>query len=258
MIFFKDKLTVKIFSTRQEMGKVAAQEVAARIENLLLEREYINIVFASAPSQDDFLDALMGHTIEWEKVNAFHMDEYIGLDEEAPQGFGNYLKVRVFDKVHMRKVFYLGKGGNAEEEKNYYTALLKKYPPDIVFLGIGENGHIAFNDPHAARFDDPELVKIVDLDIMCRQQQVNDGCFSNIEEVPTHALTLTIPALITGDYMYCIVPSELKAQAVYNTLNGEISETCPASILRSKENAVLYLDKESSKLLDLLQSNEIL
>lgn len=252
MIFIKDKLTVKVFPTRQEMGMAAAADVAVRIKELLSGKEFINIIFASAPSQDDFLRALVNdHKIEWERINAFHMDEYLGLDESAPQRFGIYLKERVFDKVTLRQVFYLGKGEKAEEEITRYTALLKDYPPDIIFLGIGENGHIAFNDPHVADFNDAELVKIVDLDIMCRQQQVNDGCFTALSEVPTHAFTLTIPALIAGSYMYCVVPSALKAEAVYNTLNGEIDESCPASILRTKEGAVLYLDMDSSKLLNL-------
>lgn len=252
MIFLKDKLTVKVFPTRQEMGMAAATEVAARIKELLSEKEYINIVFASAPSQDDFLTALIATgNVEWERVNAFHMDEYIGLEETAPQRFGNYLKKQVFDKISLRQVFYLGRNDDPEKETSRYASLLKKYLPDMVFLGIGENGHIAFNDPHVADFNDSRLVKVVDLDSTCRQQQVNDGCFPSLPDVPTHALTLTIPALTAAGYMYCVVPSSQKARAVNDALNGEISESCPASILRTKENAVLYLDEESAGLLNL-------
>lgn len=253
MVFQKDQLTVKIFPSRHEMGKAAAADVAGKIKEILQEKAYINIIFASAPSQNDFLSALLESDIEWNKINAFHMDEYIGLKADAPQGFGNFLKNRIFDKKPFKQVFYLGdfsSGKPNEEESNRYAALLKQYPPDIALLGIGENGHIAFNDPHVADFADPALVKIVDLDAACRQQQVNDGCFVSLEEVPTHAYTLTIPALTKAHFMFCIVPSRTKAQAVYNTLNGEINESCPASILRTKENAMLYLDSDSAALLN--------
>jgi glucosamine-6-phosphate deaminase len=256
MIFHKDKLTVKRFAGRREMGQAAAADAAAGIKELLLHRDDINIIFASAPSQDDFLSALSEHDIAWERVNAFHMDEYIGLPAGAPQGFGYYLKQHLFKNIPLKRVFYLGDAASPdsdsqEKEIARYTALLKQYPPDIVFLGIGENGHVAFNDPHVADFADPELVKVVDLDLACRQQQVNDGCFASLPEVPTHAYTLTIPALTAARYMFCIVPSNTKAQAVYNTLYGEISASCPASILRTKENAILYLDSDSSMLLNI-------
>jgi len=254
MIFYKDKLTVKLFPTRKEMGEAAAADVAKKIGELLKDKEFINIIFASAPSQDDFLSALLKHDIPWDRIYGFHMDEYIGLDASAPQGFGNYLKDRIFNKVQLKEMFYLGdseSGILVEDEVHRYSTLLEKYPPDIVFLGIGENGHIAFNDPHVADFNDPELVKIVDLDQACRQQQVNDGCFSSLSEVPTHAYTLTIPALTGAGFMFCVVPSRTKAQAVFNTLYGEIDESCPASILRTKEDAILYLDKDSSTLLNI-------
>ena len=249
MIFKKDKLTVKLFPTRCEMGKAAAIDAATVIKKLLTEKEEINIIFAAAPSQDDFLTALSEHDIEWGRINAFHMDEYIGLDADAPQGFGNYLKRTFFEKVPLKQVFYIGKGPDSdsrEKEITRYTDLLKRYPTDIVCLGIGENGHIAFNDPHVADFADPDMVKIVDLDLACRQQQVNDGCFVSLLQVPTHAYTLTIPALTIAEYMFCVVPTARKAQAVYNTLNGTINESCPASILRAKENAIIYLDADSA------------
>ena len=249
MIYRKDKLTIKIFPTRDEMGKQAASEASSIIRDFLSYKKEINIIFAAAPSQEDFLTALLHHDVVWERVNAFHMDEYIGLDADAPQRFGNYLKHSFFDKVPLKQVFYLGQDSDSQEkEVSRYTDLLKQYPPDIAFLGIGENGHIAFNDPHVANFVDPDLVKVVDLDLACRQQQVNDGCFESLSQVPTHAYTLTIPALTMARYMFCIVPSERKAQAVYNTLLGEINESCPASILRTVYNATLFLDSDSSKL----------
>ena len=177
------------------------------------------------------------------------MDEYIGLDKDAPQGFGNFLWEHIFSQVPFRTVFYLnGQADNIQEACQEYTDLLLNYPADIVFMGIGENGHIAFNDPHVADFQDPYLVKIVDLDEKCRQQQVNDGCFSSIAKVPTHALTLTIPALYRAGYLFCMVPGKTKAWAVNETLTGAVSVRCPASILRNHPHATLYIDNDSSSI----------
>lgn len=176
------------------------------------------------------------------------MDEYIGIHPEAPQSFGNFLRQRIFDKVPFKTVNYLnGRAESLEEECKRYSELLLRHPVDIVCLGIGENGHIAFNDPDVADFNDPQLVKVVELDPVCRQQQVNEKCFEAFDLVPAKALTLTIPALLKADWMFCIVPFKNKANAVYNTLYGEISEKCPASILRKKENSCLYLDPESAE-----------
>lgn len=251
--FCKDKLTVKIYDTRASLGLNAAHEMAEKMKELFSTREELNIIFAAAPSQNEFLQALIEEPgIDWRRVNAFHMDEYIGLAKEAPQGFGNFLRDRIFSKVPFKSVNYLDGSADPQKECERYTALLKKYPTDIVCMGIGENGHIAFNDPHVAFFNDKELVKVVELDNRCRQQQVNDGCFAAISEVPTHALTLTIPALIAASYIYCMVPARTKEEAVFRTVTGEIHEQCPASILRTHDNAVLYVDLDSGKrLLDL-------
>jgi glucosamine-6-phosphate deaminase len=174
------------------------------------------------------------------------MDEYIGLSSDAPQGFGNFLKNRFFDKLPFKSVNYIDSSAtDSEKECERYAQLLRDKPTDIVCMGIGENGHIAFNDPHVALFNDEKLVKIVDLDQACRAQQVNDGCFANIDEVPTHAITLTIPALTNAPYIACVAPAKTKADAVYNTVYGEISEKCPASILRKHKNATLYTDSDS-------------
>jgi len=140
---------------------------------------------------------------------------------------------------------------DTQAECERYTQLLAEYSPDIVCMGIGENGHIAFNDPHVADFSDPFRVKVVSLDHECRQQQVNDGCFGSLEQVPTHALTLTVPSLMAGSFIYCMVPGKNKARAVSNTLTGSIDEQCPASVLRKHPNAILFLDKESSLTLNL-------
>lgn len=250
MKFTKDKLAVKVFENRKLMGKEAATDVADCIKQMLSEKKEINMVFAAAPSQNEFLEELVDSGVEWERINAFHMDEYIGLPLDAEQRFGTFLKERIFGRVPFKSVHYINGQAQPEKECDRYSLLLKQYPVDIVCLGIGENGHIAFNDPHVAKFDDPELVKVVALDEKCRMQQVHDGCFRSIELVPTQAISLTIPALVAAKYMFCIVPASTKAQAVYDTIYGEISESCPASILRTKANAVLYLDSDSAALLE--------
>ena len=250
--FMKDELSVKIMPSRNEMGRVAANDVINKIKELLAEKEELNIIFAAAPSQNEFIHHLiLASDIDWSRINAFHMDEYIGLDKNAPQGFGNFLKERLFDKVPFKTVNYInGQAGDIDKECERYSCLLKNNPVDIVCLGIGENGHIAFNDPDLADFNDNELVKSVELELISRQQQVNEACFSHLDEVPLKAITLTIPALLQSKYMFCVVPAYNKAKAVYKTLNGQISEECPATILRTKENAILYLDKDSAMLLD--------
>ena len=246
-----DKLRVEIYENRTLMGEAAARDIKAKIAELLSKKAEINMIFAAAPSQNDVLKALVEDTsIEWNRVNAYHMDEYIGLDKDAPQGFGNFLKAHIFGLVPFKSVNYIDiTATDPDAEAARYGALLDANPTDIVVMGIGENGHIAFNDPPVANFKDEKTVKPVKLDEICRQQQVNDGCFASIDKVPTHAMTLTVPTLVRAPYLFCIVPAPTKANAVYETLNGSIDEHCPASILRLQENAVLYLDNESSKLL---------
>ena len=249
--FKKDKLTVEIHENRTLMGEAAAKDIKAKIAELLAQKQEINMIFAAAPSQKDVLKSLVeDKEIEWNRVNAYHMDEYIGLDKDAPQGFGNFLKAHIFDLVPLKSVNYIDIAAiDPEKEAERYGKLLDENPTDIVIMGIGENGHIAFNDPPVADFNDKKIVKAVKLDEVCRQQQVNDGCFASIDKVPTHAMTLTVPTLMRAPYLFCIVPAPTKAQAVYETLNGTIDEHCPASVLRTHDNAVLYLDNESSKLL---------
>ncbi|MGH2649549.1 MAG: glucosamine-6-phosphate deaminase, partial [Ginsengibacter sp.] len=230
-------------------------EVANKIKTLLKKKEFVNIIFAAAPSQDEFLEALSADkSVYWKAVNAFHMDEYIGLSRNAPQGFGNFLKERMFGKLPFCSVNYInGNAANLDAECKRYAQLLNKYPADIVCMGIGENTHIAFNEPHEADFKDLYLVKVVSLDDVCRQQQVNDGCFANLSEVPTRALTLTIPALLKAESIYCMVPGSNKADAVFHTLKEKVSEQYPSSILRCHPNAVLYLDnKSAAKITDTL------
>ena len=249
--FEKDKLKVEIYSSREELGRAAACEAGNKIKELQLTRQFVNIIFAAAPSQNEFLESLINQEgIAWERINAFHMDEYIGLPPTAPQAFGNFLRERIFDRKPFHSVNYLnGQCESKETECNRYTQLLTANPADIVCMGIGENAHIAFNDPHAANFADKVLVKVVELDGLCRQQQVNDGCFTSIGQVPTHALTLTIPVLLKARYIFCMVPGSNKAQAIANTIEQEISERHPSTILRNHQSAILYVDKQSAGLL---------
>lgn len=250
--FKKEELDVKIYETRDEMGRDAAEDIAECIKALLKERKEINMIFAAAPSQNDVLHHLCERNdIEWERINAFHMDEYIGLPASAPQRFSNFLNEHIFLKKPFHSVNIIDcSAGDPEQESKRYGELLEQYPTDIVCMGIGENGHIAFNDPHVADFHDAKAVKPVKLDEVCRMQQVNDGCFQAIEEVPQYALTLTIPTLIRAPHLFCVVPCATKAQAVKNTVEGEISESCPASILRTQKGAILYCDKDSAALLN--------
>ncbi|WP_428654329.1 glucosamine-6-phosphate deaminase [Runella sp.] len=244
-----DNLHVKVFKTRQELGQNAAIMAAAKIRELLKKQEVVNIIFAAAPSQNEFLDALaLQLNIEWQRVNAFHMDEYIGLSDDAPQRFGNFLKDRFFDKVSLRNVFYInGNVNDPEAECLRYEALLNEFPTDIVCMGIGENCHIAFNDPHVAFFNDPVLVKKVGLDLTSRWQQVHDGCFATLEQVPEYALTLTIPTLVKAPVVFCMVPAAHKAEAIYHTLIDAISEIYPSTILRKHPNATLFIDQNSAR-----------
>ena len=247
-----DRLDVKIFETRREMGAVAAAEIKAKFVELLAKKREINVIFAAAPSQNEVLASLVAdREIEWNRIHAYHMDEYIGLSAQAPQGFGNFLRAHLFDLVPFASVNCIDcSATDAEREAERYGRMLDENRADVVVMGIGENGHIAFNDPPVADFSDPKTVKVVELDAVCRQQQVNDGCFARLDDVPTHALTLTVPALTRAPYLFCIVPAPTKAWAVRETLKGSIDEHCPASILRTHDNAVLYLDRDSASLLD--------
>lgn len=248
--FTVDQLTVKLFENRQSLGQQAAEQAADTIRSLQENQSVVNIIFAAAPSQNEFLAALAEQPgIAWEHINAFHMDEYVNLSEDAPQRFGNFLSDRLFSKVPLKAVYYLNGNNDPDAECDRYAALLQEYPTNIVCMGIGENCHIAFNDPHVARFDDPTLVKKVGLDLTSRWQQVHDGCFASLPEVPEYALTLTIPALVKAPVIFCMVPAAHKAEAIYHTMNDAISEKYPSTILRQHGNATLFIDQDSGVLL---------
>lgn len=244
--FKASEMEVQVFETRQDMGEAAGKAVESKILELLEHQEGIRMIFAAAPSQNEVLAYLKKSSlIPWHRITAFHMDEYIGLSPDAPQRFANFLKAHLFDHVACKAVHLIDGNQNVDAERKRYAALVAENPIDIVCLGIGENGHIAFNDPPVADFEDPEIIKIVELDEQCRQQQVNDGCFVSLEQVPRNALTLTIPALMNGSFLYCVVPGSTKRKAVAKTLLLEVTTDCPATILKTHTHCNMYLDSES-------------
>lgn len=239
-----DQLRVRVYPDRQLMGQAAAADVATRLHAALRRQATVRVVFAAAPSQNEFLAALAAISgLDWTRVTAFQMDDYLGLPADAPQRFSRYLADHLFDAVLPGTVHRIE---DDDVTSGRYTRLLAEAPIDLVCLGIGENGHIAFNEPEIADFADPALMRIVALDETSRMQQVHDGCFAKFADVPTRALTMTIPALVSAQEIVGIVPGPAKRAAVHATLTGPITPRCPASILRRHPNATLYLDAESA------------
>ena len=238
----------KIFETRAAMGACAGAEAAEQIRTLLAEKEEVNIMFAAAPSQNEVLAQLLAEKdIDWTRVNAFHMDEYIGISPSHPAGFAGFLRRAIFGKLPFKSVNYIDcTASDPYAEAERYAALLAGHPLDICVLGVGENGHIAFNDPDVADFNDPVLAKVVTMDQRSRVQQVNDGCFENLDDVPTEAITVTIPGLVGADYLYCSVPAATKAKAIGRMFSGEVALDCPATILCQTPNSFVYLDRDSA------------
>lgn len=232
--------------TREAMGKRAAEDVAAELRARLAEQQGVRMIFAAAPSQQEMLAALVGMPgIDWGRVTAFHMDEYLGLSDDAPQRFGLWLRRAIFDRVPFASVHLIEPGGDPDGTASAYAARLAEAPIDVVCCGIGTNGHLAFNDP-PADLGDPLDVKVVALDAECRQQQVGDGCFARVEDVPTHALTLTVPRLLASRRIFCCVPGVMKKAAVRRTLREPISGLVPATALRTHGDWRLYLDEDSA------------
>lgn len=246
-----DQLEVREYPNRRILGLQSAVSAADTILSAIGERGEARVIFACAPSQNEFLESLTAAPIEWRFVSAFHMDEYAGISGEHPQSFRRYLAEHLLSRIGPVRAFHpiAGEAADPRHECERYGKLLAAAPIDLVCLGIGENGHLAFNDPPVADFHDPALAKVVELDASCRQQQVNDGCFVSLEAVPTHALTLTIPALMRARVVSCVVPGPRKAAAVRETLLGPVSTSCPASILRTHPRAVLHIDTQAASLL---------
>lgn len=241
-----EKLTTYIYDTRAEMGDAAGKAAAEVIRETIAKKGYANVIFAAAPSQNETLAALLAENVDFSKINAYHMDEYAGLGIEDEQSFARYLSDHIFSKAPFASVNYLPAKLPADEACEAYSDLLRKNPPDVVCMGIGENGHIAFNDPPVADFNDTKLVKKVELDDTCRMQQVHDGCFPAFDDVPKYALTLTVPALMSAKHLICTVPAPTKANAVKAMLEGEYGEVCPATALRKHTDARMFLDSDSA------------
>ncbi|MDB4293226.1 glucosamine-6-phosphate deaminase [Maribacter sp.] len=240
-------LNVLIYATAAEMGKAAADSVAKKLNEAIRKKEAANLILATGASQFSFLKALKEKALDWQKITVFHLDEYKGIADTHPASFRNYLKERILDHVNPKMVYLLdGDAENLSTEIQRYTDLLLQHPIDVACIGIGENGHIAFNDPPTADFKDPKLVKLVTLDQACRNQQLGEGWFPTLADVPEQALTLTIPAIMSCNYISCVVPDERKAAAVYQTLYGAIGHDCPSTILRTHPNTKLFLDTSSA------------
>jgi glucosamine-6-phosphate deaminase len=249
--FRADKLNVYVYDSRLRMGAAAAAAVAREIRGLIEARGRAVGIFASAPSQNEFLAALVeAPGIDWSRVVGLHLDEYLGMDDRAPQSFRRFLINRLVSKVALSEFHGLrGDAADGAAESERYSELLAANPPDFAVLGIGENGHLAFIDPPFCDFDDPQRVKVVELDEVCRAQQVNDGAFATIDDVPRHALSLTIPTIMARPKLFAIVPGPAKREAIKSTIEGPVATTCPASILRRHPDAHLFIDLDSASLL---------
>lgn len=250
--FRADRLNVYVYESRPKMGQAAAAVIAGEIRRAIEERGRAVVILASAPSQNEFLASLAeAPDIDWSRVTAFHLDEYLGMDDRAPQSFRKFLIDRLVNKVPLRQ--FHGLRGDAPEgiaEAKRYAKLLEENPPDLAVLGIGENGHLAFIDPPFCDFNDPEAVKVVQLDEICRKQQVNDGAFASLDEVPKDALSLTIPRLMATPILFAIAPGPAKRLAIKHAVDGSISTSCPASILRTHRDAHLFVDVVAAEFLD--------
>jgi glucosamine-6-phosphate deaminase len=243
-----DQLPITIYPTNAALGHAAAEEAADVIQGAIRERGVANVILATGNSQLSFLKALRENkSVEWQKVNVCHMDEYIGIDPNHPASFPLFLRKHFLAYVNVKAFFPIsGQSKNVEATMAEYARLLREHPADLCACGYGENGHLAFNDPSFADFNDPVWVKTVRLADASRRQQVGEGHFRRIDECPTHAITLTIPALLAAKRVLCIVPEARKAAAVERALRGPISEDCPGSILRRAPHARLFLDSESA------------
>jgi glucosamine-6-phosphate deaminase len=246
--FLVEAMTVHVHDDVHALAAAAADEAANALRTAIDERGQANAMFASGNSQLIFLDLLTSRPdVDWSRLVGFHMDEYWGIGPDHPASFRAYMRSRIADRVHPRAFHEIqGDADDADAECARYGALLAEHPLDLCCLGIGENGHLAFNDPPVADFDDPLDVKVVELDDACRRQQVGEGHFSSVDAVPQHAITVTIPALLRARRVLAIVPEARKREPVRRALEGPVSTECPASILRTRDNVTLHLDSASA------------
>jgi glucosamine-6-phosphate deaminase len=245
-----NQLRVTILDSNKELGERAARDFAVATQNALREKSEISIILATGNSQLSFVDALYEQKdIEWSRINVFHMDEYVGIDVNHQSSFFRWMHERIELRLHPKEFFGIRGDVPVNEEIARYSDLILKHKPSICVMGIGENGHVAFNDP-PADFLTKEIIKIVELDdITCRMQQVNEGHFASLADMPQQALTLTVRTLLDPETVLVLTPESRKAQAVKDSLEGPITASCPASILQTSPNAHLYLDNDSSALL---------
>jgi glucosamine-6-phosphate deaminase len=250
--FHVDHLSVQVYKSEADMAFDVAVIVSKYLQSLLEQQQTVAVVLATGNSQLKFLDALIAvGGVDWSKVTLFHLDEYLGITADHPASFRRYLRERVEKRVIPQKFHYI-EGDTLEPlaECDRYTKLLQAQPIDLCCLGVGENGHLAFNDPSVANFQDPYSVKLVKLDSVNRQQQVNTGQFPHIDHVPQYAFTMTLPLICSAKKILCLAPGQRKVQVVKQILHGKIDVTCPASVLRQQPQATLFLDSNSAKLLD--------
>jgi len=243
-------MEIKVFDTKSELGQAAAEDATKIINQAINERDVAYVIAATGASQFEFLDALVQEKIDWTNVVFFHLDEYVGLPESHPASFRRYLKERLVSRLHPQTFHFLnGEADDVDEECRRVGDLIGRQTIDVAFVGIGENGHLAFNDP-PADFDTEEPYIVVTLDDACRQQQVGEGWFKSITEVPTQAISMSIKQILKSRNILCIVPDLRKAEAVRATVELEVSPIRPASILQQHERVTLYLDRASSSLLE--------
>jgi glucosamine-6-phosphate deaminase len=247
-VFTVDAMTVRVHDTDTELASDAAAEAAETIGAAIGTRGVANVMFATGNSQLGFLDALTARDdVQWDRLVGFHMDEYRGIPEDHPASFRRYLRERIVDRVHPGAFHFIaGDAPDPEAECRRYAALLREHPLDLCCLGIGENGHLAFNDPPVADFEDPLDVKVVALDEACRRQQVGEGHFATVADVPAEAITVTIPALLRAGRILANVPDARKRDPVRTALTGPVTTACPASILRTRDHVTLHLDRASA------------
>ena len=252
------KLTVRVYDTVGGLAAAAALDASAFIRDAIDARGHANVMLATGTSQLEFLARLIAtdaaaqatSRIDWSRVTGFHMDEYVGLSAEHPASFQRYMRERVAAHLPFGAFHYLdGSAPDPDAEAARYAALLLAHPVDLCCLGIGENGHLAFNDPPVADFDDPLVVKVVELDERCKLQQVGEGHFATAADVPPRAITVTVPGLFRAAHSLAIVPEIRKAEPVRTALEGPYGTSCPATFLRTQPNAALYLDRDSASLL---------
>jgi glucosamine-6-phosphate deaminase len=241
-------LAIEVYEDRKAMGQAAATVAANRLRVLAKQHENIPVIFATGDSQRATLQALAAMPdVPWNQVIGFRMDEYVGLPEDHPASFSRYMRENLTSRVQLLRMYEIdGAEPNVQKTCREYAELLRAHAPLLCLLGVGENGHLAFNDPAEALFDDPVDVKQVTLDLVCRQQQVNEGAFANVAEMPERAITITVPALFRVPELILSIPGPRKAPIVKRTLYDPISTACPATILRRHANARLFLDRDSA------------